>query len=171
MYFSDGVEGLVAGLAHDGELGDAVEVSLAAEAGAEGVTGVGSGIEAGFRHTDGRECIPQPYIQWPRSVKKLPDSDADSSPCQVSARVVALSVCHAEVMQQWEYRIFASHLDPADLVVIMNESGKDGWELVTVVAVTDYQPLDLIEPAADPEKTDEVVQLEAFRYVFKRPVS
>ena len=59
----------------------------------------------------------------------------------------------------------------ADLVVIMNESGKEGWELVMVVAVTDYQPLDLIEPAADPEKTDEVVQLEAFRYVFKRPVS
>ncbi len=74
-------------------------------------------------------------------------------------------------MQRWEYRIFASHLDPADLVVIMNESGKEGWELVTVVAVTDYQPLDLIEPAADPEKTDEVVQLEAFRYVFKRPFS
>jgi hypothetical protein len=75
------------------------------------------------------------------------------------------------VMQKWEYRIFASHVDPADLVVIMNESGKDGWELVTVVAVTDYQPLDLIEADVDPEKADEVVQLEAFRYVFKRPVS
>jgi hypothetical protein len=74
-------------------------------------------------------------------------------------------------MQQWEYRIFASHLDPADLVVIMNESGKEGWELVTVVAITDYQPLDLIEADVDPEKADEVVQLEAFRYVFKRPVS
>ena len=75
------------------------------------------------------------------------------------------------IMQQWEYRIFASHLDPADLVVIMNESGKEGWELVAVVAVTDYQPVDLIEPDVDPENADEVVQLEAFRYVFKRPVS
>ena len=52
-------------------------------------------------------------------------------------------------MQKWEYRIFASHLDPAELVVIMNESGKDGWELVTVVAVTDYQPLALLEPAGE----------------------
>ena len=49
-------------------------------------------------------------------------------------------------MQKWEYRIFASHLDPAELVVILNESGNEGWELVTVVAVTDYHPLDLIEP-------------------------
>ena len=75
------------------------------------------------------------------------------------------------VMQQWEYRIFASHVDPADLVVIMNDSGKEGWELVTVVAVTDYHPLDLIEVDVDPEKANEVVQLEAFRYIFKRPVS
>jgi hypothetical protein len=29
-------------------------------------------------------------------------------------------------MQTWEYRIFASHLDPAELVVIMNDSGKEG---------------------------------------------
>src|SRR5438034_711854 len=48
-------------------------------------------------------------------------------------------------MQKWEYRIFASHLDPAELVVIMNESGAEGWELAAVVAVTDYQPLDLIQ--------------------------
>jgi hypothetical protein len=70
-------------------------------------------------------------------------------------------------MQKWEYRIFASHLDPAELVVILNESGKDGWELIAVVPVTDYQPLDLIEPDVDTEDT-EVVQLEAFRYIFKR---
>jgi hypothetical protein len=71
-------------------------------------------------------------------------------------------------MQKWEYRIFASHLDPADLVVIMNESGKDGWELAAVVAVTDYHPLDLIEPEVDAEEAEEVVELEAFRYIFKR---
>jgi len=53
----------------------------------------------------------------------------------------------------------------------MNDSGKEGWELVTVVAVTDYHPLDLIEVDVDPEKANEVVQLEAFRYIFKRPVS
>ena len=63
-----------------------------------------------------------------------------------SAREAGISVILV-LMQQWEYRIFASHVDPADLVVIMNESGKEGWELVTVVAVTDYQPLDLIEPS------------------------
>jgi len=73
-------------------------------------------------------------------------------------------------MQKWEYRIFASHLDPAELVIIMNESGNEGWELVTVVAVTDYQPLDLIEPDVESEDAGEVVQLEAFRYIFKRPV-
>ena len=76
-------------------------------------------------------------------------------------------------MQKWEYRIFASHLDPAELVVIMNESGKDGWELVTVVAVTDYQPLALLEPAGEvkSEEAEEIVQLEAFRYIFKRPAA
>ena len=71
-------------------------------------------------------------------------------------------------MQKWEYRIFASHLDPAELVVIMNESGQDGWELVTVVAVTDYHPLELIEPEVDADEAKEIVPLEAFRYIFKR---
>jgi len=73
-------------------------------------------------------------------------------------------------MQKWEYRIFASHLDPAELVIILNDSGRDGWELVTVVAITDYQPLDLIEPGVEPKEESEVVELEAFRYIFKRPV-
>lgn len=71
-------------------------------------------------------------------------------------------------MQKWEYKIFASHLDPADLVVIMDESGAEGWELVSVVAVTDYHPLNLIEPEVDSEEANEVVQLQAFRYIFKR---
>jgi hypothetical protein len=71
-------------------------------------------------------------------------------------------------MQMWEYRIFASHLDPADVVVVMNESGKEGWELVAVVAVTDSHPIELIEPDVAPESAGEVVQLQAFRYVFKR---
>jgi hypothetical protein len=76
-------------------------------------------------------------------------------------------------MQKWEYKIFASHLDPAELVVVLNESGEDGWELVAVVAVTDYQPLNLIEPQAETESedTEELVQLEAFRYIFKRPAA
>jgi hypothetical protein len=75
-------------------------------------------------------------------------------------------------MKKWEYRIFASHLDPAELVVIMNESGADGWELVAVVAVTDYQPLDLIEPeaAVESDRAKEIVPVEAFRYIFKRPL-
>ena len=77
------------------------------------------------------------------------------------------------MIQNWEYRIFASHLDPADLLILMNESGKEGWELVAVVRMTDYQPLGLIEPEAkvEAEKADEIVPLEAFRYIFKRPVS
>jgi len=74
-------------------------------------------------------------------------------------------------MQKWEYRIFASHLDPAELVVILNESGRDGWELVTVVAVTDYHPLALIEPEVDADEAKEIVPLEAFRYIFKRLAS
>ena len=71
-------------------------------------------------------------------------------------------------MQKWEYQIFASHKDPAEVVMIMNESGKDGWELVSVVAVTDYHPLELIEPEVEAERAEEVVQLQAFRYIFKR---
>jgi hypothetical protein len=75
-------------------------------------------------------------------------------------------------MQKWEYRIFASHLDPAELVVIMDESGADGWELVAVVAVTDYQPLALVEPeaAVESDRAKEIIPLEAFRYIFKRPL-
>jgi Domain of unknown function (DUF4177) len=73
------------------------------------------------------------------------------------------------VMQKWEYRIFASHLDPAELVIIMDEYGNDGWELVSVVAVIDSHPLGLIEPEVEPEEAEKVVQLEAFRYIFKRP--
>ena len=75
------------------------------------------------------------------------------------------------VMQKWEYRIFASHLDPAELVVIMNESGKDGWELVTVVAVTDYHPLTLTQPETEvqPEEAEEVVQLGSLQIHFQAP--
>lgn len=82
-------------------------------------------------------------------------------------------ICNAGVMPKWEYRIFASHLDPAELVVILDESGEDGWELVAVVPITDYQPLALIEPevAAEAEDANEIVPLEAFRYIFKRIVA
>jgi hypothetical protein len=92
----------------------------------------------------------------------------------VFASRAGAAICHAGWMQKWEYRIFASHLDPAELVVIMNESGRDGWELVSVVAVTDYQPLELVEPdlkTAVPADAEEIVELEAFRYIFKRPVA
>ena len=79
-------------------------------------------------------------------------------------------------MQKWEYRVFASHLDPAELVVILNESGQEGWELVALARVTDYYPPHLIQPQAtalipdEEEVEEEVVPVEAFRYVFKRPV-
>ena len=43
-------------------------------------------------------------------------------------------------MHKWEYKVFASHLDPAELVIILDESGAAGWELVTLVAVVDDLP-------------------------------
>lgn len=82
------------------------------------------------------------------------------------------------VMQKWEYRVFASHLDPAELVVILDNSGLEGWELVAIAPVTDYHPPELLDPAAIrqegsvplPDLTaDELVPVEAFRYIFKRP--
>ena len=88
------------------------------------------------------------------------------------------------IMQKWEYRVFASHLDPAELVVILNESGQEGWELVALARVTDYYPPHLIQPQAtapilhedeveeevERAAEEEVVPVEAFRYVFKRPL-
>jgi hypothetical protein len=75
-------------------------------------------------------------------------------------------------MQKWEYKIFASHLDPAELIVLLDESGREGWELVTVVAVTDHLPLEVIEPgtagARNTDEVAEVVPMPAFRYIFKR---
>jgi hypothetical protein len=84
-------------------------------------------------------------------------------------------------MQKWEYRVFASHLDPAELVVVLDQSGLEGWELVALVPVTDYHPRELIDPTtatqepvavlADLDADEgEVVALEAFRYIFKRPL-
>lgn len=78
-------------------------------------------------------------------------------------------------MQKWEYKVFASHLDPAELVILLDQSGGEGWELVTLVAVTDQLPLEVIEPAAttQPRNTDDVaedVPMQAFRYIFKRPL-
>ena len=83
-------------------------------------------------------------------------------------------------MQKWEYKVFASHLDPAELVLILDESGLEGWELVAIAPVTDYHPPELLEhpatmpelavplPALDPH--EEVVPVQAFRYIFKRPL-
>ena len=85
-------------------------------------------------------------------------------------------------MQKWEYRVFASHLDPAELVVVLDQSGLEGWELVTIAPVTDYHPRELIEPTApmqesaatlaglEAEEGGEVIALDAFRYIFKRPL-
>ena len=78
-------------------------------------------------------------------------------------------------MQKWEYQVFASHLDPAELVIVLNESGREGWELVTLAPVTDYHPRELIDSAAtdpglDVEEAEEVIPVEAFRYIFKRPL-
>jgi len=85
-------------------------------------------------------------------------------------------------MQKWKYKVFASHLDPAELVVILDESGLEGWELVAIAPVTDYHPPELLDPAGirqkraaplpdlDADEVEEVVPVEAFRYVFKRPL-
>jgi hypothetical protein len=77
-------------------------------------------------------------------------------------------------MKKWEYRVFASHLDPAELVIMLNKSGREGWELVTVAPVVDHLPPALIDPAAtipeDSNEAEEVIPVEAFRYIFKRPL-
>jgi len=78
-------------------------------------------------------------------------------------------------MQKWEYKVFASHLDPAELVIILDQSGREGWELVTIAPVTDYHPRELVEPTAtvpgiDAPEAEEVIPVEAFRYIFKRPL-
>ncbi len=77
-------------------------------------------------------------------------------------------------MPKWEYQVFASHLDPAELVIYLNKSGREGWELVSMARVTDYYPPELVEPATtEPGHTAveaEVIPVEAFRYIFKRPL-
>ena len=79
-------------------------------------------------------------------------------------------------MQPWEYKIFASHLDPAELMVLLDEEGSEGWELVTVVAVTDHLPVEVVASGATPQAldtddVDDIVPMQAFRYIFKRPLS
>jgi len=84
-------------------------------------------------------------------------------------------MCNAVSMQTWEYKVFASHLDPAELVVLLDGSGREGWELVTLVAVTDHLPIEVVEPTASTQALDtdaiaeEVIPMQAFRYIFKRP--
>ncbi len=85
-------------------------------------------------------------------------------------------------MPKWEYSVFASHLDPAELVLLLNKSGVEGWELVSLVPVTDYLPPELIEPEATLQEdvitsqesaadgVEELVPVAAFRYLFKRPL-
>ena len=67
-------------------------------------------------------------------------------------------------MQNWEYQVYASQLDPAELVVILNESGREGWELVALVPITDYYQPDLVAPVESPE----FIPVQTFRYIFKR---
>jgi hypothetical protein len=60
------------------------------------------------------------------------------------------------------------------LVVLLDESGSEGWELVTVVPITDHLPVDVVQPLASdqvphPEEISELIPMQAFRYVFKRP--
>ncbi len=78
-------------------------------------------------------------------------------------------------MQKWEYKVFASHLDPAELVLILDESGREGWELVALAPVIDYHHLEVLDPEAaaqvSDDEADEVVPTEAFRYIFKRPLA
>ena len=79
-------------------------------------------------------------------------------------------------MQKWEYKVFASHLDPAELVILLDESGREGWELVTLVAVVEHLPPELIDPAAaaqalNTDEVAEVVPVQAFRYIFKRTLA
>jgi hypothetical protein len=87
-----------------------------------------------------------------------------------------LKARHTVGMKKWEYKVFASHLDPAELVVILDESGIEGWELVSVVPVVDYHPRELVDPTATlpgpeaDEVEEEVVPVGAFRYIFKRPL-
>ena len=78
-------------------------------------------------------------------------------------------------MPNWEYKVFASHLDPAELVVLLDESGREGWELVTLVAVVDVLPLEVLEPGAAGQalgaaEVGGTVPMQSFRYIFKRPL-
>ena len=79
-------------------------------------------------------------------------------------------------MQKWEYKVFSSHLDPAELVFVLDTSGREGWELVTLVAVANQPPFEVIKPvattkASKKDKAAEVVPMQTFRYLFKRPVT
>ncbi len=79
-------------------------------------------------------------------------------------------------MQKWEYSVFASHLDPAELIVLLNKSGSEGWELVALVAVTDYHPPEVVElmaplPVPGAADVEDLIPVAAFRYVFKRPMA
>ena len=79
-------------------------------------------------------------------------------------------------MQKWEYKVFSSHLDPAELVFVLDSSGREGWELVTLVAVANQPPFEVIKPvtttkAPKRDKAAEVIPMQTFRYLFKRPVT
>jgi hypothetical protein len=74
-------------------------------------------------------------------------------------------------MQMWEYKVFSSHLDPTELVVVLDSSGREGWELVTLVAVANQPPFEVIKPvvttkASKKDKAAEVIPMQTFRYHF-----
>ena len=89
-------------------------------------------------------------------------------PCRQPAFLSCLGA-----MQKWEYKVFASHLDPAELVLILDNSGREGWELTAVVAVVDDVPADLLMPVVEipklsSDELDAPMPTQAFRYIFKR---
>jgi hypothetical protein len=113
--------------------------------------------------TYAQEIVTRKLVFYPEIESAIIWSILESVPCWIS-------------MQKWEYKVFASHLDPAELVVLLDESGREGWELVTLVAVIDQLPLEVIDPAAavqalKADEVAEVVPMQAFRYIFKRSLT
>jgi phosphoribosylcarboxyaminoimidazole (NCAIR) mutase len=93
----------------------------------------------------------------------------------VVGQSLVLSAMLDTTMQRWEYSVFASHLDPAELVVLLNNFGSEGWELVTMVAVTEHHLPEVVElmpsvPTPEPVDVEELIPVDAFRYILKRPL-
>jgi hypothetical protein len=135
-----------------------------------------------------RQVEPGECRQERECLRQVRDSEVDNGPTSCLNLVPCWSP-----MQTWKYKIFASHLDPAELVVLLDQSGEEGWELVTVVAITDHLPVEVVAPIAfepslntekiadplplsaapasdqaDAEEMAKFIPMQAFRYIFKR---